>query len=117
MTDFSNQRQYERVDVRIRTVYHDEIDADASDSLMSNLSLGGCFIKSTRVCPAGSTIQVKFKLPDSDQVVEARGTVRWAKNTGPEEEQGMGIQFDEIAPEHLLALKEFIAQRIQSSIW
>ncbi len=117
MTDFTNQRQFERVDVRIRTIYHDEIDADASDSLMSNLSLGGCFIRSTRVSPTGSAIQVKFKLPGRDEVIEARGTVRWAKGTGPEEERGMGIQFDEIRPEHLLLLKQFIAERIQSSIW
>jgi len=117
MPDFSNQRQHERVDVRIRTVYHDEIDADASDSLMSNLSLGGCFIKSTRVSPAGSTIQVKFRLPGSELVIEATGTVRWAKNTGPEDEQGMGIQFDQISNENLLLLKQFIAARLQSSIW
>ncbi|MBM4352279.1 MAG: hypothetical protein FJ109_00565 [Deltaproteobacteria bacterium] len=117
MTDFANQRQHERVDVRIRTVYHDEIDADASDSLMSNLSLGGCFIRSPRVPPAGSTLQVKFRLPGSDIVIEATGTVRWSKGTGPEEDRGMGIQFDQISAEHLLLLKQFIAERIQSSIW
>jgi uncharacterized protein (TIGR02266 family) len=116
MSDPTNQRRHERVDVRLRTVYHDEIDAEESDSLMSNLSLGGCFIRSSRVLPQGSTIHVKFKIPETEAVVQAVATVRWAQDSGPEESRGMGVQFTDISGEALLALKQFIAQKLESSL-
>ncbi len=116
MTDPSNNRRFDRVDVKLRTVYHDEIDADESDSLMSNLSQGGCFIRTPRVLPSGSTIHVKFKVPGVDAVVEAVGAVRWANDGGPEEGRGMGIQFTEISDEDLLILKQYIAGQLESSL-
>ncbi len=116
MTDPTGNRRFDRVDVQLRTVYHDEIDADESDSLMSNLSQGGCFIRTPRVLPSGSTIHVKFKVPDTDLVVEAVGAVRWANDGGPEESRGMGVQFTEIAESDLLAFKQYIAGQLESSL-
>jgi uncharacterized protein (TIGR02266 family) len=116
MTDPTQNRVFDRVDVKLRTVYHDEIDADESDSLMSNLSQGGCFIRTPRVLPSGSTIHVKFKIPGADVTVDAVGTVRWANDGGPEEDRGMGVQFTNIADADLLALKQYIAGQLESSL-
>lgn len=116
MTDPNHNRQFERVDVKLRTLYHDEIDADESDSLMSNLSQGGCYIRTPRVLPSGSTIHVKFKIPGLDITVEAVGAVRWANDGGPEADRGMGVQFTEISAEDLLALKQYIAGQLESSL-
>jgi len=110
-------RQYDRVDVRLRTVYHDEIDAEESDSLMSNLSLGGCFIRTSRVLPPGSTIQVKFRLPESDVEIEASAKVRWVQDSGAEEERGMGVQFEEIRQSDLLLLKQFIGKKLETALF
>jgi len=115
MTEQS-KRQHERVDVKIRTVYHDEIDPEESDSLMSNLSLGGCFIRTTRSLPTGSKVKVRFKLPDTDRILEAAGVVRWVQDSGAEEERGMGVQFQDIRRGDLLALKQFIGQKLESSL-
>lgn len=116
MTNADHNRRFERVDVQLRTIYHDEIDADESDSLMSNLSQGGCYIRTPRVLPSGSTIHVKFRVPDLDAIVEAVGTVRWANDSGPEEARGMGVQFTEISDEDLLVLKQYIAGKLESSL-
>lgn len=109
------KRGHGRVDVTLRTVYYDEIDAEESDSLMSNLSQGGCFIRTGRASPAGTRINIKFKLPDHGQV-EAVAIVRWTQESGDEDELGMGVQFDDIRPEDLLALKEFIGKQLEASL-
>ncbi len=115
-TPDDHQRRFERVDVQLRTIYHDEIDADESDSLMSNLSQGGCYIRTPRVLPSGSTIHVKFKVPGLDVTVEAVGSVRWANDSGPTESRGMGVQFTEISQDALLILKQYIAGQLESSL-
>jgi uncharacterized protein (TIGR02266 family) len=117
METTDTRRQHERVDVRIRTIYHDEIDAEGSDSLMSNLSLGGCFIKTSRPAGPGTRIKVQFKIPDSDHVVEAVAHVRWTQDSGPEEQRGMGLQFENIKQTDLLLLKQFIARKLETSVW
>ena len=115
MTDTTTQqRQHERVDVQIRTVYRDEINADQSDTLMSNLSLGGCFVSTNRPGAAGSRIVLRFRLDDGADPIEASGIVRWVKDG---EGGGMGIQFDSIKGRDLVALKRFIEQRIQTSMF
>lgn len=116
MSDPTSQRRFDRIDVTIRTIYHDEIDADESDSLMSNLSQGGCFIRTTRPLASGSPIRFRFKLPDTETVIEAAGVVRWAQDSGAEEERGMGVQFQEIRQGDLLSLKQYIAQKLESSL-
>lgn len=112
--DDINSRRFDRVDVQLRTVYHDEIDADESDSLMSNLSLGGCFISTTRPLELGSTIRLKFRLEKYEVNVEATGIVRWIKEG---EGGGMGIQFQDIARRDLNLLKRFIEEKIGDSLF
>ena len=109
-------RRNHRVDVRLRTVYHDEIDADESDTLMSNLSAGGCFIRTTRMLPPGAPIRVKFELPGRTDPVNATGRVRWVEESDDPEERGMGVQFQDIEEADLLALKEFIAGKLETEL-
>lgn len=107
-------RRFDRVDVRLQTVYHDEINADESDSLMSNLSQGGCFITTSRPLPQGSQITLRFRLEPMEANIEAQGIVRWVK---PGEGGGMGIQFDDITEENLILLKRFVAQKLESELF
>jgi len=115
MADTRNQqRQHDRVDVQIRTVYQDEINADQSDSLMSNLSLGGCFVSTDRPSPAGSRVRLRFRLDEKSEPIEALGVVRWVKDG---EGSGMGVQFEAIKGRDLVALKRFIELKIQASMF
>ncbi len=107
-------RRQERVDVRLHTVYHDEINADESDSLMSNLSSGGCFITTSRPLSQGSRINVRFRLDTLGTNIEASGIVRWVK---PGDGGGMGIQFDSISEEDLISLKRFVAEKLESELF
>lgn len=114
MTNGEEGRRHSRVDVLLQTVYHDEINADESDSLMSNLSLGGCFITTSRPLPQGSRITLRFRLEPLGPNITARGIVRWVK---PGDEGGMGVQFDDIAEEDLILLKRFVTEKLESELF
>jgi uncharacterized protein (TIGR02266 family) len=102
------------VDVAIRTVYRDEINADASDTLMSNLSLGGCFVATDKPSAVGTRVDLRFRLEDGAEPIAARGIVRWIKEG---DGGGMGIQFEAVKGKDLLVLKRFIEQRLVDGIF
>lgn len=110
----SEGRQHQRVDVQIRTVYHDEINAEESDSLMSNLSLGGCFVTTTRPSPIGSRVNLRFRIDQGDAFVEAAGIVRWLKEG---DGGGMGVQFETIKNQDLVVLKRFVERKVEQALF
>ena len=109
-----NNRNFDRIDVQLRTVYHDEIDAEQSDSLMSNLSMGGCFISTSRLLEIGATLRLKFRLDKQDVTVSATGVVRWVNEGG---DPGMGVQFKDITRRDLNLLKQFLEEKIANSLF
>lgn len=114
MTEYATERRIDqRVVVLLRAVCHEQVDAVGSQALMSNLSLGGCFIKTQRLLPAGSTINLRFAFPGSHHSLRATGTVRWSSEEGCGEEPGMGVQFTYIKRNDLLRLKNFITGELK----
>ncbi len=106
---YKNRREHARVDVDLRALLvHDELHAEDIELLMSNLSLGGCFIKTAMPEPSGSMVMLRFSLPGDAHapVVRAVGKVCWTKGG---RESGMGIQFVRIEDEDLGVLKRYIA--------
>jgi uncharacterized protein (TIGR02266 family) len=114
--EHDERRSQQRVPVQLRTVYHDEIDPELSDGLMSNLSLGGCFIRTKRPLENGAKVRLKFKLAEGEPPIEAAGLVRWGCR-GKGDEDGMGIQFEEISATDLNLLKRFVEARIQELLF
>ena len=115
-------RQHTRVDVELKTVYHDQIDVDETDALMSNLSFGGCCIATNRPLEQGSMVRFSFRLPGIDRQVICKGKVCWVQDPDPaagsaQVTGAMGIQFLEIKDEDLMALKRFIEEQASSSLF
>ncbi len=109
-----------RLPVRI-PVTHSTIDVFLDSEIM-NLSTGGVFLKADITLPLGSEVDYQFTLPGSDKVVEAVGTVIWARKAGhthgapfPEHPPGMGVQFKEINVEDLETLLDEIERLLRVS--
>ena len=107
--DEDNRRNHERFDVQIRSVVAQELGADASDMLMSNLSLGGCFLRCTTPEAPGSLVLVSFRLPSTDgpsPIIKAVGRVAWLRQG---EYAGMGIQFVRVEEGDLNDVQAYLA--------
>lgn len=80
---------------------------------VENMSVGGIFIATHQLKPVGERIEFSVHLPGTDEPIRGSGEVRWvrvyseASNVPP----GMGIKFDQIAPEAVSAIQSFLAQR------
>lgn len=112
-----NLRTAKRVDVDLRTVLQGDIDADGSDTFMSNLGQGGCFIRTEHPLTVGSPLGLSIELGSKGSPVTARGIVRWVRETSEAKPRGMGIQFTDIAPDDLIALKQYIEERLMEELF
>lgn len=112
------RREHQRVDVTIQGVLRKDIDPDFTDMMMSNLSLGGCFIKTAMPEPPGAMVMLRFALPGEGEgsVIKAVGKVCWVK-TGGEGAAGMGIQFVRVEDVDLTTLKHYIAGLLEEDLF
>jgi uncharacterized protein (TIGR02266 family) len=76
---------------------------DVVRAYSKNIGAGGLAIKTSRVLPPGSTLELRIKLPDATQPLLAQGQVAWAR------EDEMGVAFTQLPPEAERRLKELLA--------
>jgi uncharacterized protein (TIGR02266 family) len=107
-----------RVVVDVRGVLKREIDPNFSDMMMSNLSLGGCFIKTSVPEPAGSVVMLRFSLPGSDvsASIKAVGKVCWVKEGG-DGPLGMGVQFVSVDDADRSTLVQYISGLLSEDLF
>jgi hypothetical protein len=74
-----------------------------TDGVTSDLSLGGCFICTSKPLPVNS--RVRMTLKRKDQTVEAFGVVRIVKPR-----IGMGVEFLDVESQHVEVLNRWIEQ-------
>ena len=96
-------RRFERHTVNLWAAEH-EADAVYYHEV-SNLSLGGVFLRKKVPLPVGHRIALEFTLP-SGETVWAEGVTVHSGNTGI---QGNGIEFDKIQLAHQTALERFLS--------
>lgn len=65
-------------------------------NLLSNLSIGGFFIKKNLPFPVGSVVELELELPDSNQRLRVKGIVINNYNANDSAAIGTGIQFCDI---------------------
>jgi len=77
-----------------------------------NMSAGGVFIESSTILPEDTALTVKFKLPDTDTIIVAKGRVAWTnspecfkKTALP---HGMGLQFLDLSSEDMYAIRTYL---------
>jgi uncharacterized protein (TIGR02266 family) len=89
----------------------------ASDSnfyagFSTDISEGGLFVATVTHPARGEAVDLRFSL--GDEVIEARGVVRWTREVNdctPDVMPGAGIQFVELGPAAAAAIHAFISQR------
>jgi uncharacterized protein (TIGR02266 family) len=111
-------RRHARVNVDVQAIVRRDIDPDFSDMMMSNLSLGGCFIKTDAPEAAGSVVTLRFTLPGEggDGAIKAVGKVCWVK-TGGDGPKGMGIQFVTVDEADLGRLMHYISGMLTEDLF
>jgi CRP/FNR family transcriptional regulator len=103
------RRTEERTSTKIRIKFKSA--SDFFRAYIGNLGTGGLFIKTTQTVPAGTILNLEFNLPDSDNLIQARGRVIWARSKEECDETkqpGLGIQFVEMGSEDANLLNNFI---------
>ncbi len=123
MEEFSiNKRKSPRVMVRVVIVSSDDatikllLDYPDSEAYLydysTNLSEGGIFLKTTETLPVGKHLSLKFTIPDSVNLLEATGIVKWIITEGESIENnivpGVGIEFLHIGEDTKQKIKKFI---------
>ena len=99
-----------RVQVRYRVMEHGQL-SDEHRAVTKNVGIGGAFILTTDPAPPGSAVQLTLEVP-TQKPIEIHGNVRWivdGKHDEPAGEHGMGIKFNSLDVDQLLALNEYFA--------
>ncbi|MFH1262625.1 MAG: PilZ domain-containing protein [Pseudomonadota bacterium] len=107
------EQEKRRVGPRARV----EVDIDLSAfghydlSKLTNVSIGGAFIRTTAVQPIGTRIGMTFHLPGDSEAIRAEGEVVWVYNQpgkGRMNMTGMGLRFVEIDSNHREKIRKFV---------
>ena len=100
MTD--NRRTSNRHVVSIAA--HVSIDGAQREVTVINLSLGGALVETGSKHPMGARMQISFRLPTMEELIEVGSTVRWS------DANGVGLQFDGLRARDVWALNEYFKQ-------
>jgi Tfp pilus assembly protein PilZ len=80
------------------------VDGVPRDAVMVNLSLGGALVETGSKHAMGQRMQLAFKLPTMEDMIDVGATVRWADG------KGVGLQFDGLRARDVWALNEYFKQ-------
>lgn len=93
-----DRRGATRVPVHLAVSYRDA--SELASSVITSLSGGGVFIKTSKPLPIGTDLVLEILLDDDPgPPVRVRGRVVWDRLVGRDD--GMGIRFSEELPERL----------------
>ena len=108
------KRRSHRTPVSIR------IDYSTTDKFLwdfaSNINEGGVFVETNKPLGIGTTVHLKFFLPNLENPIETSGEVVWVGSSeiseddadSAEPKMGMGIQFNELEGESKDAINQLI---------
>ncbi len=99
-----------RVEVRYRIVDKQDESGPEHLAFTKNIGVGGAFILTPDPSPPGSNLQIALQVPATRGPIEVNGEVRWivdGKHDEPEREHGMGVKFNGLDVEQLLALNDY----------
>jgi len=107
----SVRREHERFAVDLQVSVLSESNFYAG--LAENLSAGGLFIATHQLQKVGSRIELSLRMPESDEVFQIVGEVRWVRlyNELSDTSPGLGVRFTELPPGATAAIDRFLGQR------
>jgi uncharacterized protein (TIGR02266 family) len=105
------RREHERFSVDLQVSVLSEHNFYAG--LAENLSAGGLFIATHKLQKVGSKIELSLRMPDSEEVFQVEGEVRWVRvyNEHSDTSPGLGIRFLQIPSAATSAINRFLGQR------
>ncbi|HEX7451044.1 MAG TPA: TIGR02266 family protein [Polyangiaceae bacterium] len=105
------RREHERFSVDLEVNVRSEHNFYAG--LAENLSAGGLFIATHKLQKVGSKIALSLRMPDSEEVYQITGEVRWVRlyNEESDTSPGLGIRFNDLPPGAGAAINRFLGQR------
>lgn len=87
-------------------------ESDFFKSYIGNLAKGGLFVRTKKVLPVDTLLNLELTLPKTDRAVHTTGKVVWTRAENMSSDKmppGMGIQFVDIDPEDERLLKNYMA--------
>jgi uncharacterized protein (TIGR02266 family) len=109
--DDSVSRVHERflVDLQVSVLSEHNFYA----GLAENISAGGLFIATHQLQKVGSRIELSLRMPESDEVFQIVGEVRWVRlyNEHSDTSPGLGVRFTELPTGAAAAIGRFLGQR------
>lgn len=92
-----------------------ETDTNFYTGLTQDISTGGLFVATHQLRKIGDRMVIKFRLPDSPQVIAVEAEVRWlreAQGYGHQENHpGMGLKFINLSPQARMSIAGFLRKR------
>ena len=82
------------------------------DASLLNISLGGAAVSVHKLLGQGSTVTIRFTIPESEVVAELQGRVAWANREGHH-----GIQFGEVQSEVGARLQRWFQSEMKKDGW
>ncbi|MBI3073360.1 MAG: PilZ domain-containing protein [Deltaproteobacteria bacterium] len=112
---FSHFRAHPRHKKRIELSF--PTDNRRVQAVTVDIGLGGVFIATDVLLPRGTAVEISFSLPQRAVPLVFSGVVRWLNDGTPQPDdaddrptvRGMGIAFQDVAPDALIVLSEFLA--------
>jgi uncharacterized protein (TIGR02266 family) len=86
-----------------------------------NVSTGGVFIETATLLPVDTILAVEFILPQNVETIRCEARVAWLNR--PEQMMnpilpiGMGLQFLNLSPNHMKAIREYIKKEALMPFW
>lgn len=107
-------RKFPRVPVNIGIEFR--INTKWHQAYSSTLGGGGLFIRTINPPETGTAVNVKFRLPSNEKLVEAGGMVVWSNEYNPESRKtslpGMGVRFDAIKDDDRRNITSYIKNKL-----
>ncbi len=96
----SDNREFERADVRLQLNYRDATGGNFLFEYSRNISKGGIFIETQHPATLGTMLTIQFQSPETDEQLEVEGEVVWVNSLdGDSPNPGMGIQWKNLGEE------------------
>jgi len=94
------------------TVHYEPCHEMALSGLSDDLSVGGLYLRTNLLLDLNEILKVTFPLPGQEKVVSCEASVAWTNfavnQRKPEIPYGVGLQFEDLSLDNLLALSTFV---------
>jgi uncharacterized protein (TIGR02266 family) len=100
-------RRTERLDINLRFIF--TTDAQVGQAFSRDLSTKGAFLKTDRILPLGTRLDLRFCIPGVHEMIECQGVVRCTSSTqSTGEPGGIGLEFEHLTDHDRELLESFL---------